>query len=110
MRIDFYYFEDCPSHGRALERLRQVMEEEDVRFEVHVTEVVSEEQARELRFVGSPTIRFEGEDIVSPGDEPYRLTCRVYRLSDGRVSPLPDPESIRQALRNALAAARRTGR
>jgi hypothetical protein len=102
MRIDFYYFEDCPSHEPALQRLRQVMEEEGVEAEVRVARVDSEERARELRFVGSPTIRVDGEDVTPPPEgAPYRLTCRVFELEDGRVSPLPSAERIRKALRAA---------
>jgi hypothetical protein len=27
------------------------------------------------------------------------LTCRVYHLRDGRVSPVPDPDDVRDKLR-----------
>ena len=27
--------------------------------------------------------------------EPFSLTCRVYRTRDGRISPVPDPEDVR---------------
>jgi hypothetical protein len=65
-----------------------------------VIEVESEEDARSHGFPGSPTIRVEGRDIQPPGpDQPIGLTCRVYRQRDGRISPLPDPEDIRDALR-----------
>ena len=32
------------------------------------------------------------------------LTCRVYRLRDGRVSPTPDPADVREALREERCA------
>ena len=67
-----------------------------------MVEVESDEQARAERFPGSPTIRIDGEDAFPAGDgEPYSLTCRVYRLRDGRVSPTPDPEDLREAVRRA---------
>ena len=51
------------------------------------------------QFVGSPTIRVNGVDVQPPVDgEPTGLTCRVYRRRDGRISPLPDPEDVREAL------------
>lgn len=34
-------------------------------------------------------------------DEPSALTCRVYRRRDGTISPTPDPEDLRDALRCA---------
>jgi hypothetical protein len=101
MRVSFLYYEECPSHERALEHLREVMDEEAIPGEVEVFEVETEEKARELRFVGSPTIRVEGQDIDPPGDARYALACRAYRLEDDRISPLPSKEMIRRALRSA---------
>ncbi len=104
MRIDFLYFEECPAHERALERLRKVMAEEGVEAEVSVVEVRTEEQARDLEFAGSPTILIEGRDISPHLELPnYALTCRTYRLEDGRISPLPSEEMIRRTIR-AVAA------
>lgn len=68
-----------------------------------VREVPTEEAAERDRFVGSPTIRIDGVDIQDPGDEPLGLTCRVYRLRDGRYSPLPDTADIRDALTLAIS-------
>ena len=99
MRVSFLYYEDCPSYDLALERLREVMDEEGIPDEVEVVKVETEEQAHELRFVGSPTIRVDGQDIDSPSDSIYALTCRAYRLADDRISPLPSKEMIRRAFR-----------
>lgn len=99
MRVSFLYYEDCPSHNVALERLREVMDEEGIPGVVEVVKVETEEQARELRFVGSPTIRVDGQDIDPPDDSRYALTCRAYRLADDRISPLPSKDIIRQAVR-----------
>ena len=101
MGVRFLYYEECPSHEQALERLREVMAEEGIPREVEVVEVETEEQAHELRFVGSPTIRVDGQDIDPPGDPRYGLTCRAYRLEDDRISPLPSRDMIRHALRTA---------
>jgi hypothetical protein len=67
-------------------------------------EIESDEQARREQFPGSPTIRIDGEDVFPPEEgEPYSLTCRIYHLRDGRVSPTPDPEDLREALRRVAA-------
>ena len=100
MRVSFLYYEDCPSYDLALERLREVMDEEGIPGEVEVVKVETEEQARELRFVGSPTIRVDGQDIDPPSDSRYALTCRAYRLADDRISPLPSKDMIRRAFRS----------
>jgi hypothetical protein len=101
VRVSFLYYEECPSHDLALERLREVMAEEGISREVEVIKVETEDQARELRFVGSPTIRVDGQDIDPPSDSRYGLTCRAYRLEEDRISPLPSKDMIRRALRSA---------
>lgn len=102
MRIEFLYWEECPSHERALARLREVLAEEEVRAPVDVVRVDTDEQARTLRFPGSPTIRIDGADIMLPADLPAGLTCRVYYTDGGRATPLPTKDQIRRALRAAV--------
>ncbi len=110
MRIDFLYWEECPSHDEALRRLRAVLAEEGTAAEVAVTHVDTEALARALRFPGSPTIRVDGRDIQSEAAAADgRLTCRLYLLDDGRPSPLPSAEMIRRAIRTAQAAATSSG-
>ncbi len=70
-----------------------------------VREIHDEEEARRLDFAGSPTILVSGRDLLDPGDSPRGLTCRVYRLRDGRASALPDPADVAAA----LTAAREEG-
>ena len=102
LHVSFLYFEDCPSHELALERLHQVLAEEGIDAEVEVVKVETDAQVEQLHFVGSPTILVEGRDIdPPPADLQFALTCRVYRRQDGRISPLPSPEMIRRGLRAA---------
>jgi hypothetical protein len=99
VRVELLWWDGCPSHPETLEDLRSALSDEGVDAEVELVEVESDEQARRERFPGSPTIRLDGEDAFPAEGEPFSLTCRVYRLRDGRVSPTPDPEDIRDALR-----------
>ena len=101
MKIRFLYCEECPSHEEALERLRKVLTEEDVRAQIDVVRVETSEQAQELRFPGSPTILIDNQEIDPQPNPQYQLTCRAYRLEDGRISPLPSVSMIRRAIRSA---------
>ena len=102
MTVELLWWEGCPSHPDALADLERILREEGVDAEVSRVEITDDEQARRERFPGSPTIRLNGEDILPPADtEPYSLTCRVYRTRDGRISPVPDPEDVRTAVRAA---------
>jgi hypothetical protein len=103
MHVELLYWDGCPSHPQALADLRAAMEELGLDPEaIEVRHVGSDDAAAADRFVGSPTIRIDGVDISDPVGEPVGLTCRIYHLRDGRVSPVPDPDDLRAALRRAL--------
>ena len=108
MRVEFLWWEGCPSHPEALQQLQRVLREEGVDPDsVERVEIVSDEQAERKAFFGSPTIRIDGEDVVPAGEgDPVGLSCRVYRLRDGRPSPTPDVEDLRAAVRRRNLAAR----
>jgi hypothetical protein len=102
-RVELLFWDGCPSHPKALEDLRAAMADLGLDPDtVLVREVDTDQRAARERFVGSPTIRIDGEDIEPPGEEPAGLTCRVYRLRDGRISPTPDPATVREALSTAI--------
>lgn len=94
----------CPSHDDAIARLRDVLVELGRPDEpVDVRWVENDEDAVAARFVGSPTIRVDGVDIVPPAsDDGFGLTCRVYRTVDGRFSPLPERDVVLSRLRELL--------
>jgi ketosteroid isomerase-like protein len=103
-KIELLWWRGCPSWDRALAGLREAVREVGLDPDsVDVREVTSEATAELETFVGSPTIRIDGADVQAPGpDEPVALTCRIYRLRDGRVSPTPDPADVREALEKAV--------
>jgi len=104
MHVELLYWDGCPSHPQALRELRAVMNDLGLDPEaVEIREVDTEDAADSERFTGSPTIRVDGADVQDPGEEPTALTCRIYHRRDGRISAVPDPEDVRDALRRALS-------
>lgn len=99
-KVELLWWEECPSWERALAQLREEMRAAGLDPEsIEVREIDTEAAAEQEEFVGSPTIRVDGRDVQPPGDEePIGLACRVYRHRDGRTSPLPDREDVRDAL------------
>ena len=69
---------------------------------IDVREVSTDADAEREEFVGSPTIRVDGRDLQPVPGEPIGLSCRVYRLADGRISPVPDRQEVRQTLLDAI--------
>jgi hypothetical protein len=102
--IELLWCEGCPSTEEALAQLRDVLAELGrADADVAVRQIETDEQAAALRFIGSPTIHVDGLDPLAPDDpEPAALSCRVYRLRDGRPSPMPDRDDLREALAGAL--------
>ena len=101
--VEFLWWRGCPSWERALSDLRSEMEAAGLDpGAVALREVETDADAESERFVGSPTIRIAGRDIQPPAEEATGLTCRVYRLRDGRISALPDPADVREALEREI--------
>jgi hypothetical protein len=102
--IELLWWEGCPSHSRARTQLREALDDLGRHSTAIVEhEVVTEADAARERFTGSPTVRCDGTDLFPPpADEPPALGCRVYRLRDGRYSPVPDPADLRRALLDAF--------
>ncbi len=98
--VELLWWEGCPSTEKALAVLREVLDQEGLDPEaVVIREIRTDGEAERERFVGSPTIRIDGVEVAPVANEPAGLTCRVYRTRDGRISPTPDPEDIRDVIR-----------
>jgi hypothetical protein len=106
LSVELLWWEGCPSTERALADLRGALAELGLPDEVQMREIRSEQEAETAAFTGSPTILIDGVELMDAlgrgGDgEPAGLNCRVYVRRDGRVSPTPDPEDLREALEGA---------
>ena len=104
MKIELLYFDGCPSYEKLLPRLETLLKSERLREDVELRQVESAEAAERECFLGSPTVRIDGEDIEPGADarSDFGLKCRLYRTGDS-ASGVPPDEWIVNALR------RRTG-
>lgn len=90
----------CPTTGTVAEWVSRVCGEAGVPAPaLQIEYVETDEDAAARRFIGSPTFVRDGVDLFPEPDAPPALTCRLYRLRDGRPSPLPDPADFVAALR-----------
>ncbi len=104
MTVEVLYFEGCPNHQPALERVQTVLREEGLATQITPVEVSDSETASRLRFLGSPSIRVNGIDVEPSAEqsEAFGLVCRTYD-DDGCRSGVPSPDVIRQAIRSQTA-------
>src|SRR5580700_5235254 len=107
VNVELLWWEGCPSTERALAAVREALTDLGLEaVEVSTREIKDDGDAVQTGFIGSPTILIDGVDLVpAAADEQIGLSCRVYRRRDGRVSPIPDPDDLREALRGAAERA-----
>lgn len=102
MKIDFLYFDGCPSYKVALRNLEEVIEELGVKAEIERINIEDNEMANEHKFFGSPTIRINGKDVDPSAEETttYRRGCRIYITEEG-IKGVPTKEMIKKAILGA---------
>ena len=83
MRIQVFYFEDCPNYEPAVELIRRTADEIGVDADIELVSIDSTESADANRFLGSPTIQVEGIDIdpAARDRQDFGLSCRRYGSS-----------------------------
>lgn len=103
MKIDILYFDGCPNHPVTTALVRDVVRDLGLDATLREVEVRDAKEAVQLGFLGSPTVRIDGEDI-DPAARSLRepsLACRLY----GR-SGAPPRALVEQVLRAKSEAGR----
>jgi hypothetical protein len=96
MKIEILYFDGCPTYRAAEETLRGVLAEEGTEAEVELVAVNTYEEAKRLRFPGSPTIRVDDRDLFPMAE--HALGCRMYATPEGLLKGSPTAEMVRAVL------------
>jgi hypothetical protein len=98
-RIELLYFEGCPSYRELLPRLRALLEREGIEQEIELRRVETSEEAERQRFLGSPTVRIDGEDVdpTARDRHDFGIDCRLYQTEHG-LRRIPPEALIRSAL------------
>jgi hypothetical protein len=104
VRIEFLYFEGCPSAETLLPRVRELLTRAEVGDEPELLHVETIEDAERERFLGSPSVRIDGHDIEpgADGRTDFGLKCRLYRTAAGSGGVPPEAWVV-DAIRSVLA-------
>jgi alkylmercury lyase len=102
VNVEVLYFDGCPSHEALLPRLRELMAQAGVDAPVQLTHIESLAAAERQRFLGSPTLRINGQDVDPTAGErtDFGLKCRLYPSAEGLRGTVPD-ELVLAALTRA---------
>jgi len=97
VEAELLFFDGCPGAERLIPRLRELAR--DGGAELVLRRVESSQDAVDVRFLGSPSVRVDGRDVEPGADarDDFGLKCRLYRSPDGD-SHAPREDWIRQAM------------
>ena len=86
MKIEVLYFDGCPNHKPAVERVRQVLAEEGLSVEVLEVNVSEPSIAQKVGFLGSPGIRVNALDVEPEATRAcaYATMCRTDAVNGRR--------------------------
>jgi hypothetical protein len=108
MKIEVLFVDGCPNHEVLHPRLRVLLTGAGAGgTDIDLVRIEDADAAEAERFLGSPTIRINGEDVEPGADErtDYGLKCRLYATRDG-LRGMPADDWVIDALERARSARR----
>lgn len=64
VKVEVLYVAECPSRPAVVKLVRDVLAAEGITAKINEILVSDERMAGELSFLGSPTIRIDGQDVA----------------------------------------------
>jgi hypothetical protein len=85
VKVQVLYFEGCPNHEALLPHLRNLLRANGIPTDIELVRVEDAAAAERARFLGSPTVRINGEDVEPGASErtDFGLKCRLFATTDG---------------------------
>ena len=80
MKVEILYFSGCPNHVPAVDRVREVLQQEGTPADMVEVEVKDAATAQQVGFLGSPSIRVDGQDVEPSGAGGSRFRNDVPHL------------------------------
>lgn len=97
--VEILFFDGCPGHAVVADVVERIIRDASLDVEVRHVEIADDNAAKELRFLGSPTVRVDGRDVdpEADGRSDFAMQCRVYSVN-GKLRNAPAREWIERAL------------
>jgi len=85
--IEIQYFPECPNYLKTIKSINELISEGLIlEAELKLTPVLDFETAQKLKFLGSPTILYNGIDIYTECKPVgFNYACRLY-IIDGLIT------------------------
>ena len=108
MTIEVLFFDGCPSQEALLPHLRELLNASGAGdIPIELVSVDDADAAERARFLGSPTVRINGEDVEPAADErtDFGLKCRLFATPEG-LRGTPADDWVLRALQRARTPSR----
>lgn len=100
--VELLYTDECPFWKETLKLINEVIADLKADVTIKKVRVKSEEDAKKLKFPGSPTVRANGVDIDPAARETTGyIGCRIYR-SKNSTYELPPKQMIKSGFERLL--------
>jgi hypothetical protein len=100
--VEILYTDECPFWREVVKLVDEVNRELRIGAAIKKVKIANEQDAKKLRFPGSPTIRVNGVDIDPEAKKAQSfIGCRIYRYKN-RVYESPPKEMIKNAFQRIL--------
>lgn len=100
MDIELLYFAGCPNSQLMRDRLDEALAATGhAGLRIRLRAVETDQDAQELNFPGSPTVRIDGRDPFPSSAQTAGLTCRVYPTPEG-LAGSPTAEQLVQVIKD----------
>lgn len=102
IKIDILFIRGCPGYKYVKKYIEEIVTDESIYAEINLIQIEKEEDARNLHFIGSPTVRVNGEDVEKGfiDTKDYGLKSRIYYI-DGKPFYYPSKSMILNAIKKA---------
>ncbi len=103
VEISILFIHGCPGYFPTKKHIEEIIAEQAIDAEVTLIRIDNDKDARQLHFIGSPTVRVGGMDIEEEfiGSKDYGVRSREYYI-DGKPQDFPSKEMIMDAVRKEL--------
>jgi hypothetical protein len=108
MKLEVLFFDGCPNHEALLPRLRELLTAAGADdTDIELLRIEDADAAEAEGFLGSPSIRIDGEDVEPGAHErtDFGLKCRLFATPDG-LRGMPPDEWVLRALERARTPSR----
>lgn len=96
--IEVQHFEGCPNSAEMIARVKEAIKGFDNKINYNEILVETQEEARRIKFRGSPTVLINNIDLENlPESETGNLACRYYK--NGLPSIIQIKEFITEQLK-----------